>query len=112
MKKLTASLISVILLLMLASCKTIGNFGNTADFNSDQFLERYDHNQAWTHLTARFCKAGNTIFLLILPIITPIKISNTRIWKAVSAAPCAESRNAGIPTKPATHMYLLTTRRG
>jgi hypothetical protein len=67
MKKLTASLISVILLLMLASCKTIGNFGNTADFNSDQFLERYDHNQAWTHLTARFCKAGNTIFFANSP---------------------------------------------
>lgn len=33
MKKFTVSFLAVVLLLMLASCKTIGNFGNTADFN-------------------------------------------------------------------------------
>lgn len=61
MKKLTASLISVILLLMLASCKTIGNFGNTADFNSDQFLERYDHDRVWMHIIPISCRADNVI---------------------------------------------------
>lgn len=61
MKKFTVSFLAVLLLLMLASCKTIGNFGNTADFNSDQFLERYDHDRVWMHIIPTSCRADNVI---------------------------------------------------
>lgn len=59
MKKFTVSFLAVVLLLMLASCEVIGGFGNTADFNSDQFLERYDHDRVWMHIIPT--SAGQTV---------------------------------------------------
>lgn len=73
MKKFTVFLLSVTLLLMLlilTSCKTISSIGHTEDFNSGQFLERYDHDQAWTHLGAISCKADNVICFISSPVLS------------------------------------------
>ncbi len=62
MKRHLTVCIAAALLFLLTACKTASSIGHTEEFNSDQVLVQYDHNPAYTHLGAEFCKAGDIVY--------------------------------------------------
>lgn len=68
MKRLIVILFSIGFVFLLIACKEDAR-DQTQDFSTGEFLERYDHNQAWLHLGAGFCKMDSVAYFASVPSV-------------------------------------------